>query len=734
MTFVYAFVSTTHPLETPERLSGSCLERTGGLQVSFSPRYESSEVDLDSSFVTQSEDGSLYIPSPKKVFRNALKATTVPTRLCFTELSQLDKFVKQMSKICRFCTPGCNGDLVPMLIGSEGMGGAVSVSYTCNGCVLQSVLFEASSKYELVCTTKIGVAVQVAFIVSGCTHGTYHNVLKHALGIDVVSPDTFYSTIERMYPVVKQMVGEMCEEAKNDMKSCDPSQLGSWNRAVTSADGAWQTRGFHSKNATFSIRNYCNGALLYYHHLCQRGRDSIVEDDLYLGKSKSSEGYAAGITFKRAAADGMNIEVQWQDSDSSSSKAVTEHFPDAKVMICGGHAGRAHKKQLETLSKCKSFSKSYQGKHCKKFPQVNEVTCLCEGRKHSQGCGCLRPAFVEKACNNFSTILMAAQSAEEFAREIRSLARRARDQHEWEGGQCDFHSTLVCSCAACEKGELKCEGKPYRTKYVLSCPLHSLAYEIECDYRASMADQLVHPDLKRGHSNWLEASHNVFIRFRPKHIQLERLHYETSTNLALLQSNMTYMYTKRGPSYHWIPDLYQRLKLPVYDGLREVLEASNRERKARLDDRKTEKTKKRRIQLKMERIKDAQCRKDWSKRHGHDTYGDTDDLDSEAKPKVSKKVKPAKSSSGGKCKCGSTTHRRSNHRSIPLAISRRRACGIGDLATWEKETSVCCKRMSWSMGLTMTSQTRLTSASRASAERFIEVPFRSLVVRKQQSH
>ena len=51
----------------------------------------------------------------------------------------------------------------------------------------------------------------------------------------------------------------------------------------------------------------------------------------------------------------MNIAIQWQDTDSSS-KAVTDHFPDAKVMICGGHAGRAHKKQLEKLQKMKSFA------------------------------------------------------------------------------------------------------------------------------------------------------------------------------------------------------------------------------------------------------------------------------------------------------------------------------------------------------------------------------------------
>ena len=36
-------------------------------------------------------------------------------------------------------------------------------------------------------------------------------------------------------------------------------------------------------------------------------------------------------------------------------KGVAELFPDAKIMICGGHAGRAHMKQLQKLAK-KNYS------------------------------------------------------------------------------------------------------------------------------------------------------------------------------------------------------------------------------------------------------------------------------------------------------------------------------------------------------------------------------------------
>ena len=56
------------------------------------------------------------------------------------------------------------------------------------------LLFE-TSKYELGCATEISIAVQVAFIIAGCTHVTYYEVLKHAFGIEGVSWPMFDSTI-----------------------------------------------------------------------------------------------------------------------------------------------------------------------------------------------------------------------------------------------------------------------------------------------------------------------------------------------------------------------------------------------------------------------------------------------------------------------------------------------------------------------------------------------------------
>ena len=105
--------------------------------------------------------------------------------------------------------------------------------------------------------------------------------------------------------------------------------------------------------------------------------------------------------------------------------------------------------------------------------------------------------------------------AAEFAQRLRNLYHHALDEH----GECDFHSETVCSCGKCEdRNAPQCAGKQYHTRNKLTCPFHQLAYKIEIERRAGMADSLVHPDLKRGHSNWLEASHNILIQFRSKHI------------------------------------------------------------------------------------------------------------------------------------------------------------------------------------------------------------------------
>ena len=105
---------------------------------------------------------------------------------------------------------------------------------------------------------------------------------------------------------------------------------------------------------------------------------------------------------------------------------------------------------------------------------------------------------------------------------------------------------------------------------------------------------------------------------------------------------MTYMYEKRGPKYHWIPDLYKRLNLPVYEGIQEAVTTSNIKRRQQLGRAKQEKVKKRRIQLLKFRTKEAAERREWSKKHGGHTYGKTDDRDSKASEKKKGSKAPEK--------------------------------------------------------------------------------------------
>ena len=63
-------------------------------------------------------------------------------------------------------------------------------------------------------------------------------------------------------------------------------------------------------------------------------------------------------------------------------------------MICGGHAGHAHKKLCH---KMKKVPKKMLEKYKNTFSTLGEVHCKCEGGNHSSSCGFLNPPFIEKA-------------------------------------------------------------------------------------------------------------------------------------------------------------------------------------------------------------------------------------------------------------------------------------------------------------------------------------------------
>ena len=388
-----------------------------------------------------------------------------------------------------------------------GGGGAVHTVFQCTRCSRHytfdnTILPEQPTAGQ----NHLSKAMQVAFITAGLTHATYKKVLD-ILGMAVVSFLTFQGTIQELHPIVEQMVKEMCQHEKERMKGMDHDKLFSWSKAVTCADGTWQTRGYHRKNATFTIRNYANGALLYFVHLCQRGEDNLINEPLYQGTSKSAEGYGASRLMKKAKEEGLQISVHWQDANSTASKHVKEVYPKALIMICGGHAGKV------TSNSC-----SYE---------PNRRPSLRRQRRRYSSFQTSRLSSVTAKKRKRSPAKQARKRPLKGVKVNTECKKCSQKPGIVVIRRCDFHPLVECSCGKCDPGQdLNCGGKPYHTKEILNC-------------RIEMANQLAHSTMKRGHSNWLEASHNVLIRYRLKHLYLERLHYHVSINLGLLQANMT---------------------------------------------------------------------------------------------------------------------------------------------------------------------------------------------------
>ena len=411
-----------------------------------------------------------------------------------------------------------------------------------------------------------------------------------------------------------------------------------------------------------------------------RGSDDL-DEELYQGTAKAAEGIAASKAFSVAKEVSMHVEVQWRDGDSLSALSFRESYPDestSHVMLCGGHVARCFAKALNNLSGKKKFSDGYQSMYKDKFPSMISVVCKC--KRHKKGRGCMSKAFLSQArVNFFCCLVQAGTSPKVFTERLRELGRyHARDIHEWtdeKGGACSckFHGLVSCTCGKCD-GEVHCKGKQYKTRNPLHCPFHALAFEIECDRRAFQATELIHSELGRGHSNLPEASHNVLIRFRSKNLSLQRLHYIVSTNLGLLQSNMTWLLKKRGITYHWLLELFMRCKLPIFEGMSDALVSANRQKLKALERIKTDTAKCRRIALKQARREEHEARKQWVKSQAiqHD-YGSSDEecvSDQEADGLLSSDDSVADgvivTCSVSKCKCGSVTHKRTNHRDCPL--------------------------------------------------------------------
>ena len=175
----------------------------------------------------------------------------------------------------------------------KGRGGTARLDFKCSGCGSRELTLDSSSSSNVSRIPDLSLALRVASIAAGCRYAVYDKMFHKYMGMNTVSHRCFHNTFKQLYRPVKELLDAMCEAAKQQMKDMPQNQLGSWSQAVTAGDGVWLTRGCHSQNATFTLCNHVTGALLYYEHMCQRGDDTVTEEQLFKGTSKAAEGHGA---------------------------------------------------------------------------------------------------------------------------------------------------------------------------------------------------------------------------------------------------------------------------------------------------------------------------------------------------------------------------------------------------------------------------------------------------------
>lgn len=141
----------------------------------------------------------------------------------------------------------------------NGTGGTLNVIFSCNVCHERIVNFRGSALVEGSKRTVGGLALALAFFVTGHGYAKFSRTLRQCFGIPCISKNPYYEVIKHVYPHITDFLNEMCEEEKERMRQLDGEELRSLERAVVTSDGS------------FIITNYLMGGLLWYGHKCMLG-------------------------------------------------------------------------------------------------------------------------------------------------------------------------------------------------------------------------------------------------------------------------------------------------------------------------------------------------------------------------------------------------------------------------------------------------------------------------------
>ena len=109
--------------------------------------------------------------------------------------------------------------------------------FQCNGCWIAEIPFQSSQLAADSRRQMVSLALSLAFIISGHGYASYRKTLGKSLGLGVLSEKPFLQVVSLALPHIKEILDEMCKEAKVQTRNISGDHLGSWRRAVTTCDG-----------------------------------------------------------------------------------------------------------------------------------------------------------------------------------------------------------------------------------------------------------------------------------------------------------------------------------------------------------------------------------------------------------------------------------------------------------------------------------------------------------------
>ena len=183
--------------------------------------------------------------------------------------------------------------------------------------------------------TVVGLALGVAFFISGHGFAKFERTLKQFLGISCVSKNRYYDIIKLVYPHITAILDQMCEEEKNRMKDKDAAVLGSWKKPVVTSDGVWHTRGHFSKNGPFIIKNYLTGGFSGMGINACEGKMSSMKNCMLARPSLWRGSLQGSVTNRQRKRDAMSIQFGKMEIPALQSQSLNT-TPTAKCTSVEG--------------------------------------------------------------------------------------------------------------------------------------------------------------------------------------------------------------------------------------------------------------------------------------------------------------------------------------------------------------------------------------------------------------